>query len=290
MTKRKTGVFQGGWLDSNVTDPTTKRELEPDVEKQREPLIHRLAEYRVQLGEFKDIREAKNDPGTKRRVDEILQQHAFYNEEATERWTLTSHLAVWRVVRGEFANAKAAEKDPGTISVIDEVLRQLSFWRFEQQLQKVEPEPATWCELIEAIAIPEEPTPMDTLSIKRKVQRLPGHVRAVLDAALLRRSGCGYLGLFQRLIDAPTRADAQLLRDTLKEMSESLESLSGKRGGKIKKGPCLVAVRKAIEQNTASMRTPRDVHGPREMAAILLKEAGIDMPNSRSALAELEKN
>ncbi len=165
MTKRKTGVFQGGWLDSNVIDPTAYRELNQDVEKQREPLIHRLAEYRVQLGEFKDIREAKDDPGTKRRVDEILQQHAFCNEEADERRTLTSHLAVWRVDRGEFANGKDAKKDPGTIAIIDEVLRQLSFWRFEKQLQEVEPEPAAWQGLIEAIAIPKEPTQMDTLSI-----------------------------------------------------------------------------------------------------------------------------
>lgn len=247
MTKRKTGVFQGGWLNSIITNPTA-----------RPPLTENQAQ-------------------------------AESNKEAKEREALTIELATWRVKRGEFKRINEAEKHPTTIAIIKEVLRQLSLWRFEQQRKQVEPEPAAWRGLIEAIAIPEEPTPMDTLSIKREVQRLPGHVRAVLDAALLRRSGGGYLGLFQRLIDTPTRADAQLLKDTLKEMSESLESVTGKRGNEIKKGPFLVAVRKAIEQHTASMRTPKGVHGPREMAAILLKEAGVNIPPSRSALAELDK-
>ncbi|MDT4851871.1 hypothetical protein FQZ97_860770 [compost metagenome] len=234
MTKRKFGVFRGGWLVESVTCPSRIPTFLND--EQRRELIdaQRLAEDRAR--------------------DELrllIENHGYGIQPAP---------------------------------ILGELLRQAGIYRFEAERIAVEPAPAEWAGLIAEIEIPERPSWLQALEVRRRVGRLPLHALAVLDTLLFRAISMGRVGLLQRLCEAPSAEDAQLLRQALADMVEELSRLKGKRGPRLDVGPAFRALTAVILANSSLKVGPAH-----QLAAELLRACGIKCPSSRGQLSKLAK-
>lgn len=251
MTKRKTGVFRGGWADGRLTQPAP---------------IPRFLE---------GLDPESECPRNKAMLEELrrLKMNAWQDE-------ITARNKVAQYIR-------SFDRRADTVSIICALSRQLEIWRFDQKRIETEPEQAEWARLIAGIRITDAPTHAEAFEICQKVRRLPLRVLAVLDAALFKAAKVGRIELLDRLYFEPTASDARLLRDTLTAMRESLAYVSGKRGPKLKKisaGPAFRAVTAAIIRHS-SLKKNRAM----ELAAALLNERGVDVPKGTSQQYALMK-
>lgn len=162
--------------------------------------------------------------------------------------------------------------------------RAMEIWRFDLARRSAEPQPAEWRGLVEAIAVPESPDPLQMLRIQEQITRLPAQVIAALDIAIYREHEIGFRQLLDRIVHEADSAHVGILRSALERVAAECGRIRGKRGPRQDPAPAVRAVTVALQQNS----TMRAV-AARQLAAELLIIAGIPAPQGRSQLAKIMK-
>lgn len=169
-------------------------------------------------------------------------------------------------------------------AILGAVSRQREIWRFDLTRRSLDPQPAQWVDLVRAIEIPEQPTLAQILQIQREIGALPAMLIGGLNHHLFFVCGVSKLRLFERLQTAIEEADVKALRTAFALLAADVSSVVGKRGPKADFGPPLRAVANAL---IAYSSPPMKPASARALAAVLLRECGIRVPESRSQLAKL---
>ena len=184
--------------------------------------------------------------------------------------------------------------EPGRISpkpVIAVLRVQLGIWRFNRKRIDRDPEAAQWAGLMRKVVVPESPDFNQVSELQSAVRKLPAQVIGMLNAVLFQRGQVGVTDLLQRMIDAamPTggraaESDAALLRDALAAMIATPPK--AKQGPRADAGPMFRALVAVISESAVESVLVRDVHA---LAADLLRDCGVKVPQSRQELSRLAR-